>query len=79
MFTVEMDFDEIAITILDESGQYEDVQFFIYDDIVYIRQFFEQVGAFSVIAMTPEMFEEFRKALEKPEGAYIMRDVKNEN
>ena len=79
MFTVEMDFDEVAITILDDTGQYEDVQFFIYDDIVYIRQYFEQVEAFSVIAMTPEMFEEFRKAFDKPEGAYIMRSTKNEN
>jgi hypothetical protein len=76
MFTVEMDFDEVAITILDDTGQYEDVQFFIYDDIVYIRQYFEQVEAFSVIAMTPEMFEEFRKSFDKPEGAYITRSVK---
>lgn len=76
MFTVEMDFDEVAITILDDTGQYEDVQFFIYDDIVYIRQYFEQVEAFSVIAMTPEMFEEFRKSFDKSEGAYITRSVK---
>jgi len=79
MFTVEMDFDEIAITILDETGQYEDVQFFIYDDIVYIRQYFEKVDAFGVVAMTPEMFEEFRKSLDKPEGAYIVRDGKNDD
>lgn len=76
MFTVEMDFDEVAITILDESGQFEDIQFFIYDDIVYIRQWFESVGLYNTIAMTPEMFEEFRESLNKSEGAYIMRDIK---
>lgn len=74
MFTVEMDFDEVAVTILDDTGQYEDVQFFIYDDIVYIRQFFEEVGAYSVVAMTPEMFEEFRESLNSSEGAYVMRE-----
>lgn len=79
MFTVEMDFDEVAVTILDDSDQFEDVQFLIYDDIVYIRQWFEDIGLYNTIAMTPEMFEEFRSAMNKPEGAYITRNVKNEN
>ena len=34
MFTIEMDWDETAITILDESGEFEDFQVFMYDDIV---------------------------------------------
>ena len=38
MFTIEMDWDETAITILDPDGEYEDLQVIAYDDIVYMRQ-----------------------------------------
>jgi len=77
MFTVEMDWDETAIIILDQNGGYEDVQFIVFDDIVYIRQWDEDLNRFSVITMSPIMFEEFRSALELPEGAYMLS--KNED
>jgi hypothetical protein len=77
MFTVEMDWDETAIIILDQNGGYEDVQFIVFDDIVYIRQWDEDSNRFSVITMSPIMFEEFRSALELPEGAYMLS--KNED
>lgn len=70
MFTIEMDWDEIAITILDESGQYEDLQVIIYDDIVYMRQWFEEANRFNVIAITPEMFQSIIASMKLPEGAY---------
>jgi hypothetical protein len=77
MFTVEMDWDETAIIILDQNGGYEDVQFIVFDDIVYIRQWDEDLNRFNVITMSPIMFEEFRSALELPEGAYMLS--KNED
>lgn len=70
MFTIEMDWDETAITILDESGEYEDLQVLIYDDIVYIRQWFEEANRFSVVAITPEMFHALMVSMKLPEGAY---------
>lgn len=70
MFTVEMEFDEIAITILDDSGQYEDMQTFIYDDIVYIKQWNEEFDRFNVIAVTPKMFHELMVSMNQTEGAY---------
>lgn len=70
MFTIEMDWDEVAITILDESGQYEDLQVIIYDDIVYMRQWFEEANRFNVIAITPEMFQAIIASMKLPEGAY---------
>lgn len=73
MFTVEMDHDETTVTILDENDIYEDVKFVIFDDIVYIRQWNEELDQFETIAMSPEMFDEFRTALNLPEGAYVMR------
>ena len=79
MFTIEMDHDETAITILDERDNYEDIQFILYDDIVYIRQWNDDLELFETIVISPDMFDEFRKALDLPEGAYAMRNVKNED
>jgi hypothetical protein len=73
MFTNEIEFDETITTILDDGGQYEDVQFFIDDNEVYIRQWNETRGQCELIAMSHKMFEEFLQALKKPEGSYILR------
>jgi hypothetical protein len=73
MFTNEIEFDETITTILDDCGQYEDVQFFIDDNEVYIRQWNETRGQCELIAMSHRMFEEFLQALKKPEGSYILR------
>lgn len=70
MFTVEMVHDETTATILDDYGYNEDVQFVIFDDVVYIRQWNEEIENFDIISMSPEMFDEFCKALNLPEDAY---------
>lgn len=70
MFTVEMDMDEILITILDDYGDRDDVSVFLYDDTVYIRQWNEKRQMFDIISMAPKMFEELLQAMKKPEGAY---------
>jgi hypothetical protein len=71
MFTVEMDHDEIEITVLDDKNGFEDVKIFSYDDIVYIRQFNEQYNKWDLIQMTPEMYVELMTAYSKPSGAYL--------
>jgi|TARA_R110001632_G_scaffold40504_2_gene101548 hypothetical protein len=71
MFTVEMDHDEIEITVLDDKNGFEDVKVFSYDDIVYIRQFNEQYNKWDLIQMTPEMYVELMTAYHKPSGAYL--------
>jgi hypothetical protein len=70
MFTVEMDWDEIAITVLDESATHEDVQCLIYEDTVYMRQWNDKENRFSVIGLSPEMFDELRISFDQGEGAY---------
>lgn len=75
MFTVEMDHDEIEITVLDDRDGFEDVKVFSYDDIVYIRQFNEQYNKWDLIQMTPEMYVELMTAYHKPSGAYLT-DIK---
>lgn len=70
MFTTEIDWDEICITLLDEGNFYEDIQFAIFSDIVYIRQWDDVTDKFTTIALSVNMFDEFLKALNLPEGAY---------
>jgi len=70
MYTVEMDLDEITITLLDDSGNYTDVIINSFDDIVYIRQFEENSKTPQAIAMSPEMFNELISAIHSPEGAF---------
>lgn len=75
MFTTEFDHDEVLITILDDTDFYEDVQFVIFDDIVYIRQWSDEFDRFQTITVSPEMFDQFLEALNLPEGAYITKKV----
>jgi hypothetical protein len=71
MFTVEMDYDEIEITVLDDGGRFEDVKVFSYDEVVYIRQFNEKKNKWDLIQMTPEMYAELMTAWQSPEGSFI--------
>lgn len=72
MFTIEMDFDEIEITILDDIGEYEDIKVHIFDDIVYIRQFDDESSSPipQAIAMSPDMWDQLILAIQSPEGAF---------
>ena len=72
MFTIEMDWDETALTILDSTGSHEDVQSLIYDDVAYTRQWDQDGGGYSLIEMSPEQFNEMNAAMHLPEGAYLM-------
>ena len=71
MYTVEMDLDEIEITVLDDTGRCEDVKVFSNDDTLYIRQFNEKRNKWDLIVMTPEMYAELMEAWQSPEGSFI--------
>lgn len=75
MFTIEFDYDELLITVLDEHEMYEDVQLVLYDDVVYIRQWNEEFNHYENVMISPEMFEELKKSLTLPEGAYHTRSI----
>jgi hypothetical protein len=72
MFTIEIDWDETAITILDPEGKKEDLQVYMYDDVVYIRQWMEEIERFLVIEASPHQFYSLMNAMKLPEGAYTM-------
>ena len=75
MYTVEFDYDEVCITILDDAGLYEDVTINSFDDIVYIRQWDKDSQKMEAIAMSPKQWEELISAINSPEGAFIVRNV----
>ncbi len=76
MFTVEMEEDETCITILDNTGQLEDVSALLYDNFCHIRQWNERKNCFDVVSFTPEMYLKLMKAWEAPIGAYdiVLKD-----
>ena len=73
MFSVEHEFDNTTITILDDSGEQEDVAVILFDDVVYIRQYVEDTDLASIITMTPKMFAEMIEAYNRGEGSYVAR------
>ena len=70
MFTIEFDMDETLITVMDNSGELEDVGALLYEDYCHIRQWNEKLNRYDVITMTPEMYLKLMKAFSLEEGAY---------
>lgn len=70
MFTIEFDHDETLITVLDETGELDDISALLYDDYCHIRQWNEKLQRFDVITMTPTMYLKLMKAWNLPQGAY---------
>lgn len=70
MFTIEMDWDETAITLLDPEGKEEDLEVLMYDDIIYIRQWDEDINRFRMLTASPHQFMQLMHAFKLPEGAY---------
>ena len=73
MFTVEFDEDETAITILDDTGELEDIQVLLYDDYCFIRQWNEKAQRFDLVSMKAEMYLKLMQAWSLPEGAYLLQ------
>jgi hypothetical protein len=74
MFSTEFNFEDITITLLDETGEYEDVQVYLEDDVVYIRQFSENEDKpADLVVMTPKMFRDLIEAMGLPEGFYVTK------
>ena len=77
MFTVEFEYDEFLVTVVDDTAKKEDVGIIINDDVVYIRQFNIKRNKYELITLTHKMFEELQQAMHKPEGAYFIEVNKN--
>jgi hypothetical protein len=74
MFTNEFEWEASITTVMDETGEYQDVELIIEDDGVYIRQFPEKDNVpADLICMTHKMFKDMVEALKLPEGFYQTR------
>ena len=78
MITVEFDMDETMITIMDDTGELEDVQALLYEDYCHIRQWNEKTKLFDVVTFKPEMYFKLMKSFNLHEGTFVLdkkRDV----
>jgi hypothetical protein len=74
MFSVEIDFDDTTITVVDDEDSEEDVTVLLFDDVIYIRQYLDgDTDRASIISMTPKMYAELMEAYQRPEGTYLTR------
>lgn len=77
MFTNEFEPDHTLTTVMDETGQYPDVQLVIADDGVYIRQVPEEDDKpADLILLTHKMFKDMMEAMNQPAGFYQTRYTK---
>jgi hypothetical protein len=72
MFTVEEEFDESIVTILDINGQYEDIMMYYSENGVYITQYNEQTDEDTIIELTTAMWETMIEAYNRTNGTYIV-------
>ena len=75
MITVEFDLDETCITIMDNTGELEDISALLYDDYCHIRQWNEKTNRFDVVTFKPEMYLKLMKAWNLSEGTYDIVQV----
>ena len=70
MITIEFDEDETLITVLDGTGELEDVSALLYEDYCHSRQWDNKRDRFNIITLTPEMYLKIMESWNLPEGAY---------
>ena len=78
MFTNEIEWDETITTVMDDSGKHEDVQIFIDDNGVFIRQYNERMRKYDLIELTHKMYHEMIEAMRHKEGFFVTRFKRHE-
>ena len=72
MITIEFDMDETMITIMDDTGELEDVGALLYEDYCHLRQWNEKLNRYDVITLKPEMYLKLMKSFNLEEGTYVL-------
>jgi len=75
MITIEFDMDETLITIMDDTGELEDVGALLYDDYCHLRQWNEKLNRYDVITLKPEMYLKLMKSFNLEEGTYTLEII----
>lgn len=71
-FSVEHNFDETVITLMDDAAELEDVKIYFTDDGVDLLQvvYMENLEVFNGITLSHEMLQDLLTAYQSPEGLY---------
>ncbi len=71
-FSVEHNFDETVITLMDDAAELEDVKIYFTDDGVDLLQvvYMENLEVFNGITLSHEMLQDLLTAYQSPEGVY---------
>ncbi len=71
-FSVEHNFDETVITLMDDAAELEDVKIYFTDDGVDLLQvvYIENLEVFNGITLSHEMLQDLLTAYQSPEGVY---------
>jgi len=75
MITIEFDMDETLITIMDDTGELEDVGALLYDDYCHLRQWNEKLNRYDVITLKPEMYLKLMRSFNLEEGTYTLEII----
>jgi len=72
-FTVEHVFKESIVTVLDDTGRLEDVEWMFDEEGLFVRQWNNETESYDLIEMTNDQFRELLTALGLPEGTYTAK------
>ena len=72
MFTVEEEFDESIITIMDTKAKFQDVKVYFQEDVIYITQYNEEFDTHDVVKVSTEMWEMLIEGYNRTQGTYII-------
>jgi hypothetical protein len=70
-FTTETLFKETLVTVLDDNGQLEDIEWIFHEDGLFVRQWNNELERYEVVEMNHKQFQEALAALGLPEGTYV--------
>jgi hypothetical protein len=70
MFTVEHEYDYTSIITLDEEGNFEDVEVFLDEEVVYICQEIRDTEVRQVLELSYQQLTDIVASMNLPEGAY---------
>ena len=71
MYSVEFDWDEVCITVMDDTGVHGDLKIYAFDDLVYITQDDPELDMQHILEINPDMWEELISAIHSPEGFFM--------
>jgi|TARA_Y100000389_G_C17464116_1_gene524109 hypothetical protein len=72
MFTVEENFDESVVTVMDTTGKFEDVKAHFDEEGVYLVQYNETIDVDEMLLLSNEMWEMLIEAYNRTVGTYVV-------